>query len=756
MAVIIVVLYWPVGAPASWGFIPIAHPQPVTLTYPTAHTATYSTDAFFGGIQYWLQQQHESRGGQPWYYYFLVVPLYEQVSVLFGVAGLGYYFLHRRTRLALIAGALFLAFTLLTLFTGAAPALQLLLALFMIVGGLVLLVSRPRSILINLFLWWTVVTWGLYIYAGEKMPWLTIHMLLPLMVVASLYLGHLFHVAPRLSRKWWITTGLLAITAIISLRSSVALSYADGANPTEMLVYTQTSQDVPNVSQVIHHIPLLPSSTGARVRVWIDGADTWPWVWYLHDDPSNHGWAGGDSGAGITTAGQADVVAAQQRYPVVVVGSEAHDQYLVGKKYLSQFSNYTGYKFILRGWFPEDGYRGWEQTGIGGFLGQALQPSSWGNLINWWATRTPFDQAAFKNWTNAYPFYVYVRNDLVAPYITANVGHGWDDAHQRERLAAAGLTMQSLTQNDVSTALTFPALASLTIDGSTLAQPIGTMRDVAVDATGNIYAADSGAQRIVKFDSAGHYVSSWGSPGTGPGQFSNAYAGIDPAGIVVGPNGHLYVSDWNRIEEFTPNGVLVRSFGTGNPPTGATASSLFGPRQLAVAPNGNLYVADTGNKRIQVYSATGTHLFNIGSGSTVPAQMTQSGNFNEPSGVAVDGHGIVYVADYWNMRVQRFSLDGKFLSSYRIAGWAANDYGEPYLAVDGQGHLFATDAPASNNTHINHVLELDATTGVVVRALGTALGTPGALTQPSGIAVGPDGTLYIADAGTSHLLRVKP
>ncbi len=742
MAVIILVLYWPIGDPWQWGFIPGAHTVPVNLTYPTTHQATYNTDAFTGGIQYWLQQQHESRGNQPWYYYFLVIPLYEQVAVVFGVAALVYYFLHKRTLFSTVSGAAFLVFTALTLFTGGMPGLQKVATVLMIVSGAALFVSRPRALLVNLFLWWTVTTWGLYTFAGEKMPWLTLHILLPTMVLAALYIGHLFHSAPRLSPKWLITAGLLAVTALVSVRSSVALAYVDGANPTEMLVYTQTAQDVPAVSTVIQRIPLMPITTGAQERVWVDNNDTWPWAWYLHGEPYSIG----------TSEANASL-AAQQRYPVIFLSSENHVA-MAGDGKLASFANYTSYEFKLRWWFPEDGYKNWETTGVSGFLGQAVQPSSWGSLLNWWATRTPFDQTAFTNWSNVYPFYVYVRNDLVKPYVTAYVGHGWDAAHQRAAQGASGVAQAPL-QNDVAATLTRPVVPSLTINGATLARPMGVMRDMAVDATGNIYVADAGAQRVVTFDRAGRYVTAWGAPGTGAGQFSNQYAGVDPAGIAVGKNGDIYVSDWSRIQEFTSAGAFVRQFGAGNQGKVVTASSFYGPRQLAVAPNGNLYVADTGNKRIQVYSPTGAHLFNIGTGSQVAAQMTVPGSFDEPSGVAVDKGGVVYVADYWNKRVQRFTLDGKYLSSYPVSGWVAGDYQEPYLAVDNKGHLFATDAPA-NSPHVNHVLELDATTGATIRALGLGtVGTTGALTQPSGITIGPDGALYIADPGAARLLKVR-
>jgi sugar lactone lactonase YvrE len=227
-------------------------------------------------------------------------------------------------------------------------------------------------------------------------------------------------------------------------------------------------------------------------------------------------------------------------------------------------------------------------------------------------------------------------------------------------------------------------------------------------------------------------------------------------GIAVGQNGDVYVADtWNhRVEEFSATGALIRVFGQPNPANGATGDSFYGPRQLAVAPNGNIYVADTGNERIQVYSSQGVHLFNIGGGSHGPE--TALGRFDEPSGVAIDRHGVVYVADYWDKRIQRFTLDGKPLGpAFAVTGWATGDYSEPYLAVDTKGHLFATDAPTAN-THAAHVLEMDAATGRLLRAFGAAGPSASTLVQPSGIAVGRGGAVYIADAGAAKLLRVQP
>lgn len=89
------------------------------------------------GLYYWLQQQQVARGGQPFYYYLLLLPLYEQLAIVFGIGG-AVYSLFRPTRFRLF------------------------------------------------LVWWFVVSLGLYSWAGEKMPWLSIHILLPLMLLAAI------------------------------------------------------------------------------------------------------------------------------------------------------------------------------------------------------------------------------------------------------------------------------------------------------------------------------------------------------------------------------------------------------------------------------------------------------------------------------------------------------------------------------------------------------------------------------------------
>ena len=132
---------------------------------------------------------------------------------------------------------------------------------------------------------------------------------------------------------------------------------------------------------------------------------------------------------------------------------------------------------------------------------------------------------------------------------------------------------------------------------------------VAVNSTGAVYVADTGNHRIQKFTSLGVYAATIGSQGTGDGQFDS------PSGIAIDSNGFIYVADTgnNRIQKFSPAGLFVTKWGT----YGTGSSQFNGPRGLAFSSNGNIYVADTGNQRIQVFTP-----FSTASGDTDTASIS--------------------------------------------------------------------------------------------------------------------------------------
>src|SRR5262249_11325325 len=100
---------------------------------------------------------------------------------------------------------------------------------------------------------------------------------------------------------------------------------------------------------------------------------------------------------------------------------------------------------------------------------------------------------------------------------------------------------------------------------------------IVVDAAGNLYVAESTNGRVSKFDREGNFLTTWGSPGSGPGQLSLAYSGL-----ALGPDGNIYVADDRneRIQKFAPDGTFLQIFGE---------DVLEYPESVAVAANGDLY-----------------------------------------------------------------------------------------------------------------------------------------------------------------------
>jgi DNA-binding beta-propeller fold protein YncE len=118
-----------------------------------------------------------------------------------------------------------------------------------------------------------------------------------------------------------------------------------------------------------------------------------------------------------------------------------------------------------------------------------------------------------------------------------------------------------------------------------------------VDRYGFVYVTDTGNNRIQKLNSSsGALVATWGSFGSGAGQFNS------PSGIAVDKGGSVYVADTgnNRVQKFTSSGDLITSFYGSDSGSGLLKS----PRGIAVDMNdldGAVYVTDTGNNRIQKF-----------------------------------------------------------------------------------------------------------------------------------------------------------
>jgi sugar lactone lactonase YvrE len=247
-----------------------------------------------------------------------------------------------------------------------------------------------------------------------------------------------------------------------------------------------------------------------------------------------------------------------------------------------------------------------------------------------------------------------------------------------------------------------------------------------------------------------------------------------PNGVAVAPNGTIYVADRhnNRIRAIKPHHRCRhhprrnRHPGFADGP-GNTAKFNF-PRSVAVAADGTVYVADGGNHRIRSINPTTGRVYTLaGSGTEGFADGAGAvAKFNYPSGVTVASNGTVYVADASNHRIRAINPTRRWVSTLAGSGSAGFADGTGSNArfeypsgvtVAPNGTIYVAD-PGNNRIRAINPTTSRVTTLAGNGTFGFANG-PGATSQfsePSGVAVAPNGTIYVADSSSSRIRAINP
>lgn len=690
----------------------------------------------WGSLDYWLSQQGEVRGNQPWFYYHMLMPAYEFLPLIIAVGGLWW---------SLVRGTLFSRF----------------------------------------LVFWAAGTWLTLSWAGEKMPWLNVHIALPTILLAAWTVQrawNAWHPRPAIDRtlfmpllaiagiaaaatilavllpggpamvafRWVILIGaaglvvalarpfgrraipvLLVVVVVgglglFSLRAMVYSSFVHGDTPKSLLIYTQSSPDLREVRDDIETLGRV-SGRGYELRIAVDSSDafSWPWAWYLRDYRSvtYHDFSGG------MPDGTFDVMLVNQNNTTDVNDALAASE--------PRFQSPERYPH--RWWFDErykqdmavgDGgpctasggncgpFHHWINIGHGLHLGpprlgtieriaSGITDDGWlGTWFAFWRDREPANPPGSIDAFAYFPLNFDRESGTLTAGTVEAPEPGVDDQGR-------------------------PFFGGAGIGPGQLFAPV----DITADDDGNLYVIDRSTRRLQKFDADGNYVAGVDVRASEDGALPES----EPWGLGIGPDNQVIVADtfgWRvRVydSELNPTGVIF-----GNPPAGGEPGDfdLFGPRDAIVDNDGNIWVTDTGHDRIQVYSTDGEFV------RTVGGSGSGEGQFDEPVGLARDDEGTIFVADMLNQRVQYFDPGGEFAGEFAVDGWGGQGVEDkPYLAALSDGRV-ALSLPSQGEVRVY------ARDGTLE---GTLSAQSDPIVQPYGIVESADGRIWVVEGGSGRV-----
>ena len=325
-------------------------------------------------------------------------------------------------------------------------------------------------------------------------------------------------------------------------------------------------------------------------------------------------------------------------------------------------------------------------------------------------------------------------------------------------------TIRMVAPGGVVSTLAGLAGSSGSSDGTGSAARFNGPFGVTVDASGNVYVADTHNNTLRKVTPggvvttlAGQVGSSGSSDGTGTAARFNL-----PCGVAVDSSGYVYVVDTynNTLRVVSPGGVVATIAGRagyeGFSDGAGSVARFNAPQGVAVYGLGKSYIADTNNGKIR---------------KEVPAVMlsTISAGFSQPTGVAADSSGNGYVADTGNNIIGKVTPSGVVSTLAGMAGpfggsgssdgtGSAARFNSPSgVAVDASGNLYIADTG-------NHTIRMITPGGVVTTLSGLAgssgsndgTGSAARFNNPKGVAVDGSGNLYVSDTGNHTIRMVTP
>ncbi len=674
---------------------------PYTIFYTTVFT---NSDGFFtgtiGSLGYWIVQQDVSRGGQPWYYYLLIqIPIYEFLPALGFI-------------LALIIG----------LRRKPAPKLEDL-GVEREENEVISLLEEDVDTnteeknfpnMFSLLVWWSVTSIAAFSIAGERMPWLTLHMTWPMILITGWALGRIIDTtnwAKLKEQRIPLTLAAVAIFIVSVTGMMIALTGTTPPFQGKDLAQLQATS-----AFLLPTIVTILSAVG---------------VTYLFRD-----WNFREVRHVFTLVIFAFLAVLTSR----AAFRASYITYDQATEFLVYAHGATGIKEVTA-----QAKEISERTTGGMGVAIAYDASAPDTGVSWpfvWYLRDFTNQRSFdqptrslrestviivdeKNFDKIDPAIGpgYYRMDYIRMWWPMqdyfNLSHERDETQPfPEDYACKGL-------------LGFLKLAkskdyTLFCEGFTNPQIREGIFQIWLNRDYTRYAEAKGRPDLT--------LTTWN-----PADKMRLYIRQDVAAQIW--NYGIAPAPVAAVQDPTEGKYVLLSAELVIENLQNTTIPLNTPRSLAFAKDGTVFVADSRNHRVVHLDIEGNVLNEWGTfadGVNIPIT---DGTLNEPWGIAVGPTGSVYVTDTWSHRIEKFSATGKFITAWGISGQGDTPdsfYGPRGLAVDAEGRVYVTD------TGNKRIVVFDSN-GKFITQFGSAGFDPGQFDEPVGIAVDKNGTVYVVD-----------